>query len=136
MANLIVYTDGGSRGNPGPAAIGFYITDDKGNELAKYGKKIGLATNNSAEYLAVISALEWLKLNRELQTKSVRFFLDSKLIVNQLNGIFKIKEARLRNLIVKIRQLEREIGINIFYSYIPREKNKIADNLVNHSFGC
>lgn len=139
--NLIIYTDGGARGNPGPAAIGVFIVDDKGLEITRFGKTIGLATNNVAEYIAVISALEWIKQsqearikNKELKIENIKFFLDSKLVVNQLNGIFKIKEAHLRELIIKIRQLERGVGVNIFYVHIPREKNKIADGLVNDSF--
>lgn len=132
--NLTIYTDGGARGNPGPAAIGVFIVDDKGLEITRFGKTIGPTTNNVAEYTAVISALEWLKQNQELRIEKVKFFLDSKLVVNQLNGIFKIKEARLRELIIKVRRLEQETGINIFYVYIPREKNKIADGLVNDSF--
>lgn len=140
-SNLIIYTDGGARGNPGPAAIGVFIVDDKGLEITRFGKTIGVATNNVAEYTAVISALEWIKQkqeerikNKESRIEKVNFFLDSKLVVNQLNRIFKIKEARLRELIIKIRRLEQEAGINIFYVHIPREKNKIADGLVNDSF--
>lgn len=130
--DFIIQTDGGARGNPGPAAIGILVKDDEGNELFKKGEKIGKATNNVAEYLAVVKALEWLKENisKEL-LGNIIFYLDSSLVVNQLNGVFKIKEAHLGEQVLKIRILEREIGGNIFYKHIPREKNKIADSLVN-----
>lgn len=132
---LLIYTDGGARGNPGPAAIGVYITNKAGKEIIKINQKIGETTNNTAEYQAVITALEWVKENN-FNKKLIRlnFFLDSKLVVNQLNGIFKIRESHLRNLIIKVRQLEQEVGGNVSYLFIPREKNKIADFLVNSSF--
>ncbi|MCL5090951.1 MAG: ribonuclease HI family protein [Patescibacteria group bacterium] len=93
-----IWTDGGARGNPGPAAIGVYIEDEKGEALLKHGKKIGYATNNVAEYQAVIEALTWLK-ESSLELSQVDFFLDSSLVVNQLNGVFRIKENHLRDLI-------------------------------------
>lgn len=138
---LLVFTDGGSRGNPGPAAIGFIVKNETGKILVRQGKLIGRATNNVAEYTAVIEALEWLKYEVQ-RTKDelkkvileIAFFLDSQLIVNQLNGLYKIKNANLRNLIIKIRQLEKEVGSNISYHHVSREKNKEADKLVNLSF--
>lgn len=131
---VFVFTDGGARGNPGPAAIGFLIKNNQGKLLIKKGKKIGRATNNVAEYTAVIEALKWLGKNctvDQLYNCTISFFLDSKLIVNQLNGVFKIKNANLRNLIIKVRQLEREVGGNIAYNFISRQKNQEADSLVN-----
>lgn len=134
---LLVFADGGARGNPGPAAIGFIVKDSLGEILVKKGKFIGKATNNVAEYTAVIEALGWIKNNITInnQQLTISFFLDSKLIVNQLNGLFKIKNSGLRNLIIKVRQLEREAGGNVSYHFIPREKNKEADTLVNQSLG-
>ncbi len=137
MNKLFIYTDGGAKGNPGPAAIGVYIVDQKGKEFFKLGRKIGIATNNVAEYTAVIEALRWLKENRgklALLNYSVDFFLDSKLVVYQLNGYYKIKDSKLRELSFKVRQLEQEIGGNVSYSNIPREKNTITDALVNSSY--
>lgn len=134
MNNLIIYTDGGSRGNPGPAAIGVYITDENGLEILKMSKQIGNSTNNVAEYSAVVEALKWIKENKRNDIQILKFFLDSNLVVKQLNGIFKIKDGNLRNLILKVKILEQEIGKKIYYQYIPREKNKIADRLVNSSF--
>lgn len=130
---LVVFADGGSRGNPGPAAIGFVVKDENGKTLAEKGKRIGRETNNVAEYTAVIEALKWLVgefRDKELQ---VNFFLDSQLVVNQLNGLYKIKNANLRNLIIKVRQLERAISGNVSYQYISRERNQEADSLLNQS---
>lgn len=130
---VVIYTDGGSRGNPGPAAIGVYIADNSGKEIVKFGKTIGETTNNVAEYRAVIEALQWVKSSYQLSVTSCQVFLDSQLVVNQLNGVFKIKEQHLRDLIYKIKDLEKEIGVEISYQYIPREQNKIADSLVNQA---
>lgn len=135
MKKLIIFTDGGSRGNPGPAAAGVVIKSENGPILASFARKLGETTNNVAEYQAVIAALNWLKENHQLLTTNyqLHFFLDSKLVVNQLNGFFKIKEAHLRELLLKIRQLEQEVGGNVTYSLIPREKNWEADTLVNRA---
>ena len=134
--NLIIYTDGGARGNPGPAAIGVYVVDSDGKEILRKSKQIGEATNNIAEYRAVIEALEWIRENAEGQSASwrIKFYLDSSLVVNQLNGIFKVKQSHLRDLLLQVRKLEQEIGGKILYNFIPREKNKTADFLVNNSF--
>lgn len=132
--NLYIFTDGGARGNPGPAGVGFLVKDNQGKVLVRTGKFIGKATNNVAEYSAVIEALKWILKNYSVghsRNTSFKFFLDSKLIVNQLNGLFKIKNCNLRNLIVEVRKLEKEIGGNVSYSFIPREKNYQADFLVN-----
>src|SRR3989344_3558887 len=97
----IVHTDGGARGNPGPAAIGVVI--EEGNKtLAAFGKTIGEATNNIAEYTAVIEALMWLTQH---PADYIQFFLDSTLVVNQLNGLFKVKEPHLRELLLQVRTL-------------------------------
>lgn len=128
---LTVFADGGARGNPGPAATGFVVKDSSGKIIHQQGKYIGKATNNVAEYQAVIEALKWIKSSIEYPVSSIQFFLDSKLIVNQLNGLFKVKEIKMRNLIIKVRQLEREVGGNVFYQLVPRQKNLLADSLVN-----
>lgn len=144
--SLLVHTDGGARGNPGPAAVGVYITDEVGRELVKFGKTTGEMTNNQAEYQAVIEALEWIKDNIRFNLTArykknanlsgeldVKFFLDSSLVVNQLNGLFKIKENHLRDLIIQVRQKEQEIGGNVSYQFVNRDKNKTADFLVNQA---
>lgn len=141
LLKIKVNTDGGARGNPGPGAIGYVIRFRKRNQdgsetdqIFKAGKYIGFTTNNQAEYEAVIEALRKLKeiLESEKYSKAeVLFLLDSQLVVNQLNGLFKIKVPDLRNKLLKIRELENETGCTFLYRYIPREQNAEADNLVN-----
>ncbi len=134
MKNIKIFTDGGSRGNPGPSAIGILILDEKNKELFRLGKQIGIATNNIAEYSAVFEALLWVKNNLKGHDINLQVHLDSSLAVNQLKGIFKIKNQELKKIIVRIKILEREIPGKIFYYKIAREKNKTADSLVNSSF--
>lgn len=134
--HLIVHTDGGARGNPGPAAIGVVIEKDR-KEIAGFGSRIGETTNNVAEYTAVIEALTYIKSqipNPKFQTDEkllIDFLLDSTLVVNQLNGLFKVKETHLRELLTSVRLLEGEVGGVITYRYIPREENRRADFFVN-----
>ena len=142
---LIIHTDGGARGNPGPAAIGVVIeeeTRDKGQETSKtgtlkkiaaFGKRIGETTNNVAEYTAVIEALRWVKNNPILPSlrETIECYLDSILVVNQLNGLYKIKNTKLRELLSSVRIIEQEIGGTVYYISIPREQNTQADALVN-----
>jgi len=128
-----VFCDGGSRGNPGPAAIGFLVKED-GKVLVEKGLCIGRATNNEAEYRGVIEALKWLNSDLEKiqqQKISVTFFLDSQLVVNQLSGVYKIKSSNLKGLAIQAKSLERELGAEVYYQHIPREKNKQADSLLN-----
>lgn len=127
-----VYTDGGARGNPGPSAIGVYITDSNNKEIAGFGKKIGVATNNVAEYMAVIEGFSWLIVNaRNQEITKINFFLDSLLVYSQIVGLYKVKEAKLRNLLSSLRVKEAKIKMPIIYKHIPREQNKKADAYVN-----
>ncbi len=129
-----IHTDGGARGNPGPSAIGVFIQNKDGTLLHKFGKKIGNTTNNVAEYTAVIEALGWLSKNIQKNVgPTYAFYLDSTLVVNQLNGLWKMKEAHLRVLLLKIRELEQQVGGNVSYAYVPREENSDADFLVNQA---
>lgn len=133
---LKIFTDGGSKGNPGPSSIGIVFYLDR-KEIFKYREDIGVATNNVAEYTALIKALENVKtqsskLQSANQISKIEFYSDSKLLVNQVNGLFKVKNAKIREFIFKIRTLEEEIGIPVSYHFIPREENKVADNLVNN----
>lgn len=126
-----IFTDGGARGNPGPSAVGIVVLENE-NKIASFGKKIGNTTNNSAEYQAVIFALDWLLENKEkLSGHSILFFLDSQLVYSQITGLYKIKDSKLRELLFKVREKEGELGIPVSYNLIPREKNKEADKLVN-----
>lgn len=124
---LEIYCDGGARGNPGPAAYGFVVKLD-GKTIKESGKTLGIATNNFAEYTAVIAALKWA--SSDYQGEDLNFFLDSKLAASQLSGLYKIKSASIRNLVFEIKTLETQFG-QIKYSHIPREKNKEADLMVN-----
>lgn len=133
---LKIFIDGGARGNPGPAACAFIIYAD--NKLVvRNGKKLGFATNNFAEYSAVVAALEETKKIVIKQTLSslykIKVCSDSNLLVNQLNGLYKVKNSTIREFILKIRILEQEIGLPIIYRHIPREQNSLADKLVNQT---
>jgi len=125
-SHLKIYTDGGARGNPGPAGIGVVIRDPSG-KCKKYSKYIGKATNNQAEYKALIFGLSKAK---KLNPQKVTCYLDSELVVKQLNGFYKIKNKGLKPLFAKVENLASSFPkITLFH--IPREKNKQADKLVN-----
>lgn len=126
---LIIYCDGGARGNPGPAAYGFVIYNSTGKKIYEEGKFIGATTNNVAEYSAIHEALKYVFANNKVS--QINFFLDSKLAVEQLSGRWKIKNENLRNFYFSIKSLEQKIGANFSYSHVPRERNKEADFLVN-----
>src|SRR3989344_7008792 len=126
-----IYTDGGSRGNPGPSAAGWVVLS-QGNILTKGSKNLGVGTNNQAEYKGVIQALDWLIKNKgSLQVKKINFFLDSELVVRQLNGEYRIRDTELKNLSRKIINLQNILGVGVIYESILREKNRLADKLVN-----
>jgi ribonuclease HI len=127
--NLVVFCDGGARGNPGPAAAACVVEDRAGKKRYLCGKYLGEATNNQAEYAAVDLALEVIKENYQ-DKQDVAFFLDSTLVANQLSGLYKVKNPSLRDLIFKIRQLESYLG-EVYYQYVSREDNTEADGLVN-----
>lgn len=132
---IIVYTDGGSRGNPGPAGVGVVIANEKNKTIKKYSKEIGIRTNNEAEYDAVIFALQKLKqLFGKNKTKDldVEFRVDSQLIARQLGGKYKIEEEKLFPLFIKIWNLKMNFGA-ISFVEIPREQNKEADKLANEA---
>jgi len=132
---LIVYTDGGSRGNPGPAAIGVVIKDADGRTIKSYGEAIGEKTNNEAEYTAVIFALKKIKALRgreRAKTMAIEFRMDSQLVVRQLNGEYKIEEERLFPLFIAIWNLRMDFG-KISFGHVPREKNREADRMVNEA---
>ena len=122
-----VYCDGGSRGNPGPSAYGFVIID-RGTIVKKGFGYLGIATNNFAEYTALVAGLVWL--SSYCRGSDLQVYLDSKLIVSQLNGIYKVKNSTIRECVFKIRELESNFG-NISYHHINRDKNREADKLVN-----
>ena len=126
---ITIYCDGGSRGNPGPSAIGVYIPQLK----KEYSKFLGKATNNEAEYSAVIFALKKIKqLNgkEKIKRMEIEVKADSELLIKQLNGEYKIKEKNLIPLFIEIWNLKIDFN-KIKFTHIPREENKQADLLVN-----
>lgn len=124
---LVIFTDGASRGNPGPASYGFVIKE--GNKtIYQEGKYIGVATNNVAEYTAVLQALKYIK--KPEGEKEISIFCDSKLVAEQLLGRFKIKAKHLKPIFEQIKILELELG-GISYQHIPRSQNSEADKLAN-----
>lgn len=129
---IVIHTDGGSRGNPGPAACAF-VAEKDGREILKASKFLGDQTNNHAEYQGVILALQWLISQSPVvnQNSSIVFFLDSELIVKQINGIYKVKDENLRNLFFEALTLMKKIGGDFIFKHVLREKNKVADQLVN-----
>ncbi len=132
---IIIFTDGGARGNPGPAAIGIVIKDEDGHNIKSYGEAIGETTNNEAEYRAVVSALQKVKalLGKEkIKNITLEVNMDSELVKKQLNGEYKIEEERLFPFFIKIWNLRMDFG-EISFRHISREKNKEADRLVNES---
>jgi ribonuclease HI len=132
MEEITIFTDGGARGNPGPAALGVFITNKQNEVLAKIGKYLGVATNNVAEYAAIIEGVNWLVENMEaMQIEKADFYMDSLLAYSQLVGLFKIKNEKIREMVFEIRQKEVKLGFPIFYHHVPREKNKEADAMVN-----
>ena len=123
-----LYTDGGARGNPGPGGIGVVIK--KGDEVVfQKGKSIGHSTNNQAEYKALILGLEELS---RLTEGEVVCFLDSELIVKQLNGEYRVKDEGLKPLFSEVLKLKEKFA-RIKFEHIKREKNKLADSLVNQA---
>lgn len=141
MINLIIYTDGGSRGNPGPAAVGAVIyrkngQDDKDLELVKKHKEcLGKKTNNEAEYQAIITALKTVKqVFGKGKTKdiSIEFRCDSELVVKQLNGEYKLKDDKIKEFFIELWNLKTDFS-EIKFNHILREKNQEADRLVNEA---
>ena len=124
-----LFTDGGARGNPGPAAYGYVLETDDGTVLAAHGEKIGVATNNVAEYRALIAGLERAV---ELALPEVEVVSDSELLVKQMTGVYRVKNEALRELSLEAAQLARRIG-RVTYTAVRREHNELADRLVNEA---
>lgn len=129
-----VYTDGGSRGNPGPSGYGLVIFDDKKNILYQESKFLGVKTNNEAEYLGLLASLVWIKNHHQLyQIDKVNFFADSQLLVRQLQGKYKIKASNLKDLFSQAQQLLNQIKLDCRFNDIRRELNTLADELANQA---
>jgi len=126
-----VYTDGACRKNPGPSAIGIVFLDLKGNLIAEHKECIGVTTNNRAEYLAIIRALE---LGTEYCRNKLSIFSDSEIVINQLNGTFAIKVKELRDLFKQIK-INEQFYKEVIYNWVSRENKhtKRADELCNQA---
>jgi probable phosphoglycerate mutase len=122
-------TDGGARGNPGPAAYGYVLETDDGTVLAAHGETIGIATNNVAEYRALVAGLEKAL---ELHVDEVEVVSDSELLVKQMTGAYRVKNPALRELSLEAAQLARRFR-RVTYKAVRREHNELADRLVNEA---
>ena len=127
--NARLSTDGGARGNPGPAAYGYVLETEDGTVLAAHGEAIGVATNNVAEYRALV---EGLRKAVELQVDELEVVSDSELLVHQMRGDYKVKNEALRELWLDANDLERKLG-KVTYTAVRREHNELADSLVNEA---
>jgi ribonuclease HI len=135
MKKVICYTDGGARGNPGPAAIGVYVVTETGELVAEVKQTIGNATNNFAEYNAVMVGLQTLKQLYGKATKTMQFEvrLDSELVKKQLNAEYQIKEPGLVPMFIEIHNLRVANFPYLTLTHVPRAQNKEADRLVNEA---
>lgn len=135
MTQYIVYTDGGSRGNPGPSAIGVVIADKEGRVLHTYGERVDHGTNNEAEYKAVIFALKKLKAlfgKESAKNMSVEVRADSELLVRQLNGIYKLSTEHIQKLFIEVWNLKTDFAV-VTFIHVPREQNALADAALNEA---
>ncbi len=132
MEKIIIYTDGGARGNPGPAGIGAVITDTNGNVLKEIAHYIGEQTNNYAEYEALIHALAVARemFGEKIYDMQISVYMDSELVVRQLTGAYKVKDQNLKAQFAKVAQLVGTLK-HISYNHVLRAKNAHADELVN-----
>ena len=124
-----LFTDGGARGNPGPAAFAYVLEAENGTVLAAHGEAIGVATNNVAEYRALVAGLAKAA---ELGVGEVEVVSDSELVVKQMRGEYRVKNAALRELSLEAAQLARELR-SVTYTAVRREHNELADRLVNEA---
>jgi len=135
MKKIIIYTDGGSRGNPGPSAIGIVFCNEKGEIIKKYSEVLGESTNNEAEYQAVIFALKKFKAlfgNKLAKNSEIEVRADSELLIKQIQGLYKILEPKIQSLFLTAWNLKLDFK-KVKFKIIPREKNKTADRLVNEA---
>ncbi len=127
IERVVIFTDGVSRGNPGAAAIGATIADEQGRLITSVSQPIGRATNNQAEYRAIIAALEEAV---SLGASQVDIYSDSELVVRQINGRYRVKNVALKPLYQQVKQLQNQFE-NFTITHVPRQENTAADNLAN-----
>jgi len=129
-----IYTDGGSRGNPGPSGFGVAVYDDSKKVIAQISKFVGIKTNNEAEYLAFLDAILWVKDNlNNYEISSLDFYSDSQLLVRQMQGKYKVKAPTILPLYREAVSLLSKINISYNFHEIPRELNSLADSLANRA---
>jgi ribonuclease HI len=122
-------TDGGARGNPGRAAFAYVLTSADGRELARHAARIGIATNNVAEYKALVAGL---RKAAELGVRELEVVSDSELLVKQMNGVYRVKNEALRSLSLEAARLGRQLG-KVSYRHVRRAENELADRLLNEA---
>jgi len=129
--HVFIYSDGGARGNPGPAAFGYLICDAKGVQVFEHGETLGQTTNNVAEYTGVIRALEKAAA---LGAKEVSFFTDSELVQRQLTGVYRVKTPHIKELYCRVLEQQKKFD-RVSYQHVPRTHEKIrhVDQLVNRA---
>lgn len=131
MKKYYVWTDGGARGNPGPAGYGVVIKNEQRENLAEIAEYLGETTNNQAEYWGLVTALEKVRELAAGEPVEVEVRMDSELIVKQMNGLYKIKNEGLKPLYWRIRDLVLALGGAVSFTHVPRRENKEADALSN-----
>lgn len=132
--DLSIYTDGGSRGNPGISGYGFVVFDQNHQLIHQQSKLLGIKTNNEAEYMGVIDALTWVNQNlSSFSPQKITFFSDSQLLVRQLQRVYKVKSPNLKPLFESALSLISQIKVPITFTDIRRESNQLADSLANQA---
>lgn len=142
--HLTIYCDGAARGNPGPSSYGFVIKDQAGQILLQGNKYLGIGTNNEAEYQGIIAALttvyqscqqlsQTLSCDVDVKNWNIDARMDSQFVIEQLNGHYKVRDSRMRDYFLQVRDLEEKYN-SVTFQWVPREKNKEADKLANQAF--
>ncbi len=130
--HIIIHTDGGSRGNPGPAASAFIVHSFKNEVLHEESKYLGVTTNNIAEYSALRMAMDWVKNSyQELEISKIEILMDSELVVKQMRGEYKIKDVNLQAIAQDIKRIQLELQLDVSFIHVRRAENAHADLLVN-----
>ncbi|OGL54090.1 hypothetical protein A3K55_02570 [Candidatus Shapirobacteria bacterium RBG_13_44_7] len=131
---ISVYTDGGARGNPGPAGYGLVVYDQSHQILYQEKKFLGVKTNNEAEYLGLIAALAWVQNNSsKFSLHQITFYSDSELLVRQILGLYKVKSKNLKPLFATAQNLFTQINLPYQFRHVLREGNSLADKLANQA---
>jgi ribonuclease HI len=134
-SQITIFTDGGSRGNPGPAALGVVVYGADNTEIYAHGERVGTATNNEAEYAALLHSLTWVTeyIKTHPEITRVEWKLDSKLVVEQTLGHWKVKEPRMAEYVSQAKKLLSALASSHTLTHVPRSENARADELVNQA---